>query len=112
MDTMSKLTPEWQQANVLEAVFDQLSDGIVLYDPDLIITGVNKAAEDLFGMTAEEMTGRSCRDVFRCGVCEPGCGMLIGLNQPAASSGCTVRDRKSTRLNSSHIQKSRMPSSA
>ena len=88
---MSKLAPRWQQANVLEAVFDQLSDGLVFYDPDLIITGVNKAAEELFGMTAEEMVGHSCRDVFRCGICEPGCGMLVGLNQPVAGSGSTVR---------------------
>ena len=29
-----------------------------------------------------------------------------------ANKGCDTRDRKSTRLNSSHIQKSRMPSSA
>ena len=32
--------------------------------------------------------------------------------QPGARPGDTLRDRKSTRLNSSHIQKSRMPSSA
>ena len=35
-------------------------------------------------------------------------------NEPDQSreSGSDMRDRKSTRLNSSHIQKSRMPSSA
>ena len=31
---MSKLTPGWQRTSVLEAVFDQLSDALVLYDPD------------------------------------------------------------------------------
>ncbi len=88
---MSKLLTGWEKADVMGAVFDQLSDGIVLYDPDLIIAGVNKAAEDLFGMTAEEMVGKGCRDVFRCGVCEPGCGMLVGLNQALAAAGSTVR---------------------
>ncbi len=88
---MSKLTAEWQQSNLLEAVFDRLSDALVLYDPDLIITGVNQAAENLFGMTAEEMVGRSCREVFRCGICEPGCGMLVGLSQPVSAPNCTVR---------------------
>ena len=87
---MSKLVPGWQQANVLEAVFDQLSDALVLYDRDLVITGVNKAAENLFGMTAEEMVGRQCIEVFRCGICEPGCGMLVGLNQAAQSSPSTT----------------------
>ena len=35
-----------------------------------------------------------------------------GKRTAAASAAALVRDRKSTRLNSSHIQKSRMPSSA
>ena len=78
---MSKLTPEWQQTRILEAVFDQLSDALVLYSPDFTITGVNRAAEKLFGMASEEMIGRHCQEVFRCGVCEPGCGVLVGLNQ-------------------------------
>ena len=38
---------------------------------------------------------------------------LIGLAMGAIEAGmCNTVDRKSTRLNSSHIQKSRMPSSA
>jgi two-component system response regulator AtoC len=88
---MSKLVPEWQRAGVMEAVFDQLSDALVLYDNDAIITGVNEAAEKLFGMTAEEMVGRECRDVFRCSVCEPGCGILVGLNNSPSVANSTVR---------------------
>jgi len=88
---MSKLTPAWQQTRLLEAVFDQLSDALVLYSPDFTITGVNRAAEKLFGMTSEEMVGRNCQDVFRCGVCEPGCGILVGLNQPPSAPNGTVR---------------------
>ena len=37
---------------------------------------------------------------------------LIHYNMPERQQLHEVRDRKSTRLNSSHIQKSRMPSSA
>ncbi|MGA2132574.1 MAG: sigma 54-interacting transcriptional regulator [Bryobacteraceae bacterium] len=88
---MSKLTPEWQQTHILEAVFDQLSDALVLYAPDFTITGVNQAAEKLFGMTSEEMIGRHCQEVFRCGVCEPGCGVLVGLNQNPAAPHGTIR---------------------
>jgi PAS domain S-box-containing protein len=88
---MSKLIPEWQRASVLEAIFDQLSDGLILYDNEYRITGVNEAAERLFGMSAEEMVGRSCREVFRCGICEPGCGMLIGLQQSPGVANSTVR---------------------
>jgi PAS domain S-box-containing protein len=88
---MSKLSPEWRRAPVLESVFDQLSDALVLYDAEFLITGVNRAAEKLFGMTAEEMVGRHCRDVFRCEFCEPDCGVLTGLNQCPSAANCTVR---------------------
>ena len=88
---MSKLTPGWQRSSVLESVFDQLSDALVLYDPEFRVTGVNKAAEKLFGMAAEEMLGKHCQDVFRCSLCEPGCGVLVGLNQTAGAPNTTVR---------------------
>ena len=76
---------------MLESVFDQLSDALVLYDRDFRITGVNRAAEKLFGMSSEAMVGRNCRDVFRCDVCEPGCGVLVGLNQSPVASNATLR---------------------
>jgi PAS domain S-box-containing protein len=76
---MSKLLPKWQQSNVLEAVFDQLSDALVMYDNEHRITGMNRAAEKLFGNTADEMVGRNCSEVFRCSVCEQGCGFVEGL---------------------------------
>ena len=88
---MSKLTPGWQQTSVLESVFDQLSDALVLYDPEYRITGVNRAAEKLFGMSSEEMLGKHCQDIFKCSLCEPGCGVLVGLNQSPAAPNCTVR---------------------
>src|SRR5689334_15727821 len=88
---MSNLTPDWDQPSVLRAVFDQLSDALVLYDPDFIITGVNRAAERLFGMSAEEMVGRHCQEVFRCSGCEPGCGVLVGINQGQGVPHATIR---------------------
>ena len=88
---MAKLTPGWQKASVLETVFDQLSDALVLYDAEFKITGVNYSAEKLFGMSSEEMLGKDCQEIFRCSSCEPGCGVLVGLNQAPAAPNCTVR---------------------
>lgn len=87
---MAKLLPDWQKGSVLEAIFDQLSDALVLYDPQFQITGVNGAAEKLFGMSSEEMVGKQCEEVFRCNSCEPGCGVLVGLSQQPSASNCTV----------------------
>ena len=72
-------------------MFDQLSDALVLYDPEFRITGVNRAAEKLFGMSSEEMLGKHCQDIFKCSLCEPGCGVLTGLNQSPSAPNCTVR---------------------
>src|ERR1700756_5017559 len=88
---MSKLTPGWQRTSVLESVFDQLSDALVLYDPEFRITGVNRAAEKLFGMSSEEMLGKHCQEIFKCTACEPGCGMLAGMTPLPNSPNCTVR---------------------
>ena len=88
---MSKLTPDWQRTSILEAVFDQLSDALLLYSPDMVITGVNRAAEKLFRRTSEEMIGRRCQDVFRCSVCESGCGVLVGLNQAPGAPHAAIR---------------------
>src|SRR5215831_4913882 len=88
---MSKLTPGWQRTSVLESVFDQLSDALILYDSEFRITGVNRSAEKLFGMSSEEMLGKNCQEIFRCTACEPGCGVLVGLNQAPSAPNSTVR---------------------
>ncbi len=87
---MAKLSSTWQNAAVLGHVFDQLSDALVLYDTSHIITGVNASAERLFGMSAEELVGKDCHEMFRCQDCEPGCGMHTGLTQINGGNG-TVR---------------------
>ena len=88
---MSKLTPGWQRTSILESVFDQLSDALLLYDADFRIAGVNRAAEKLLGMSSDFILGKHCQDVFKCSLCEPGCGVLVGLSQTMASPNCTVR---------------------
>jgi PAS domain S-box-containing protein len=88
---MSRLAPRWQRAGVLEAVFDQLSDALVLYDKNQYIAGMNRAAERLFGVNADEMVGRSCKDVFGCNVCEASCGLVEGLNSQKPIPHGTVR---------------------
>jgi PAS domain S-box-containing protein len=88
---MPKLSSDWQSTRALEAVFEQLSDAVLLYDKDLKIAGINPAAEKLFGMSAEQMVGRDCREVFRCTSCENECGMIEGLHQASGSPLNTVR---------------------
>lgn len=89
---MSKVLDRWQHSRLLAEVFDHLSDALILYDSDMRITGVNRAAERLFQMSAEDMVGMHCSEVFRCASCEVDCGMIIGLKQPSVTNG-TIRLR-------------------
>ena len=87
---VSHLATKWQRPEILEAIFDQLSDALFIYDRSLYIAGVNQAGQKLFGMTAEEMVGKHCQEVFRCAVCEPGCGVLQGLSQSSSVPTGTI----------------------
>jgi transcriptional regulator with PAS, ATPase and Fis domain len=42
-------------------------------------------------MSSEEMLGKHCQEIFQCAVCEPGCGVLVGLNQTPSAPHSTVR---------------------
>ncbi len=88
---MANLDPRWHRADVLEAVFDQISDALFLYDKDSRITGVNQAAQRLFGLSAEELVGKHCRDVFKCGQCEEECAIGQGLGSASCMPNGTVR---------------------
>ncbi len=72
---MSKINPECHRTCLFESVFNHLSDGLVLWDPQFRITRINRAAEQLFGLSSVEMIGRHCGDVFHRAVYEPGCGV-------------------------------------
>ena len=67
---MPVLSSKWQRPEILELIFDQLSDALFVYDKGLQIVGVNRAAQRLFGMSAEEMIGKRCQELFHCGSCE------------------------------------------
>jgi PAS domain S-box-containing protein len=84
---MAKISTNWQNTSLLTTVFDQLSDALVLYGADHVISGVNASAERMFGMTAEEIVGRDCRELFHCTTCEAGCGMQSGLSVENTSNG-------------------------
>ncbi len=87
---MPYLPAQWQRPEILESIFDQLSDALFVYDKRLRIVGANRSAQSLFGMTAEEMVGKHCQEVFRCSACEPGCGILEGLEESACMPNGTV----------------------
>ncbi len=68
---MARLDAQWRSAELLEMVFDQLGEALLLYDKDQMIRGANRAAVRLLGRGADGLVGKSCREVLRCSVSEP-----------------------------------------
>lgn len=69
-----------QQKN-LEAIFNSLSDGILVLDNDLKITHANKAAERITGFSANEVLGQSCTDILQGNLCGTECFMAETWDQ-------------------------------
>ncbi len=58
--------------SVIAKVFDSVTDPFAIYDRNFKIIKANQALMDLFELTAEELIGRSCHEVFyqRSAVCD------------------------------------------
>ena len=67
---MAHFDVRWQSPETLQAIFNQISDAVLFYNKDLHLVGVNKSGEKLFGLTSEEMLGRSCWSLFHVAAAE------------------------------------------
>ena len=85
-----------QQANGSSAVHASREELLSFYHDMLLIRRFEERAGQLYGM----------------GLIGGFCHLYIGQEAVVVGMQAAMQDRKSTRLNSSHIQKSRMPSSA
>jgi PAS domain S-box-containing protein len=87
-----------ERSSILEAMFNQLSDAVLLYGRDFQIVGVNHAAERLFGMLADEIIGQSCHDLFHRAAWDAGLGTPPAVSRSAGlESGTFNLDLKNGR---------------
>ena len=94
------------------AVFSRMAEPAFIVDRERCLVDVNDAFEDFFKVRGETLAGKSCDVVLGHEVCEA-CLLEKVLSEQGSFSSIEIAiDRKSTRLNSSHIPLSRMPSSA
>ncbi|MBI5746744.1 MAG: sigma 54-interacting transcriptional regulator, partial [Nitrospirae bacterium] len=79
------ITPDIHQILIqkenLEAIFNSLSDGILVLDNGLRITHANRAAEQITGYTANEILGRSCTEILAGSLCGSDCLMAETRDQ-------------------------------
>ncbi len=81
----------WDQADTLQAILNNISDGVMTYDANFRITSFNHAAEEITGYPSEEAIGQTCKDIFRCSVCDPSCGMYTTIHSQMPERSCEVR---------------------
>jgi len=94
----------WDQADTLEAILDNISDGVMTYDSDFCITRFNRAAEEITGYSAIEAIGQTCRHIFRCTSCDPTCGMFTVVQNQIPENDCEVRlERKNGEIRIARI---------
>lgn len=80
-----------RDSNLIEIIFESMSEPIVLFDRNLLIAGANRAAEKLFPLIATKAIGRRCRDLFRCSGCDDACKLGTYLEQSYELSGKPLR---------------------
>ena len=101
----------------LASIVESTDDAIVGKTPEGIITSWNPAAERMYGYTAQDVVGKHISILLppdRPREMENILAKILKGERVEHYETLRVRkeDRKSTRLNSSHLAVSRMPSSA
>ena len=66
-----------------EDILDSLGEGVITVDKDFRITFFNRAAELITGYKRDEVTGKLCKLVLNCELCETKCpiGLVLETNQ-------------------------------
>jgi PAS domain S-box-containing protein len=78
LQTMRKLL---QSKDLLQSVFDGITDMVILMDKDFRIKMVNKAYIKRYSIAEEDVLGRPCHELHSDDVCSyPDCGMLKTCN--------------------------------
>jgi len=54
-------------------ILDSIADGVFTIDLDFRITSMNRAAENILGVSEEDAVGKYCSDILHANVCEYSC---------------------------------------
>lgn len=88
---MAKTITNFRTPALVEAVLEQLSDAVIVYDLERKVGYANRSAETMFGFTDGQLLGQHCQDIFKCANCETNCGVLMSLGASPNVNRSTVR---------------------
>ncbi|RKX27515.1 MAG: Fis family transcriptional regulator [Candidatus Zixiibacteriota bacterium] len=77
--------PDECHCDMLTAVVDSISDGVLAVDLDRRITFMNRAAERITGFSQQDAFGKHCWEVFHTNVCKDSCPLKRAMNGTAST---------------------------
>ena len=91
---------EMSGSGLSQVILDSLSEGVFTVDQDWRITSFNRSAEEITGITREEVIGQLCSDVLHSTLCESRCPIRQALteNKPVTDRRCYFVDNDGERV--------------
>ena len=82
-----------------ETVLDSISDGVFAVDRDWRVTYFNRAAEEITGIRADKVLGRTCHSVFRTNICKDACALRYTMDtgRPVVNLAVYITDQRGER---------------
>lgn len=80
--------------DLLEVLFNSVSEGVFAIDLDFRIVAINDAALRTLGLPRHRAIGRPCRDVFRSNLCGDDCPLSLAYQRdlPQFNNGVLIKD--------------------
>ncbi len=82
------------------AILDSINEGVFTVDLDWRITGFNKSAERITGVSKTDAIGNMCCDVFRASVCEKNCPLrqTMTSGKPTINATADIINQQGQRI--------------
>lgn len=80
--------------NQQDPILDALTEGVFTVDTRFCITSMNRATEEMTGITRAQAIGKPCRTIFRADICEGQCALAQTLqsHQPVHCRQAAILD--------------------
>jgi PAS domain S-box-containing protein len=81
-------------SDLLQTLFDSVSEGVFAVDTDYRIIAINESALQTLGIPLHNALGRNCRDVFQADICENNCAVCRVLEKgtPLQGVGASIKN--------------------
>ncbi|MCA1961216.1 MAG: sigma 54-interacting transcriptional regulator [Desulfomonile sp.] len=84
------------EINLLQAILNSISEGVMTLDKDWKIASWNRAAEQITGFHREEVLGKECTKVFRAALCREHCPVdrALSCGHPYYDVQVAIRNKR------------------